>query len=431
MSDDIVGTFHLRGIEDPSEVENLTDESAATIAEIARHGFGFSGQKGETLYFTKPNSSDFFNASVDICDAPEVASSLKSGILEHDDLQAIFDKQSGVYEFAVRSTARPLSRYRWGQPDKACAHDYKGDEEGYSFHLTGQDGAACIELSPATPLAAFLFSVQIISRGNAKRSRAYTVKVFNDSNEGANGALGLEGARDLVDRLLFELDATHGIHATTIPRVRRLVRIPSSRRPEAPMVRFPKVQVPREVSALFSFAGEAADNPPFMFLAYYQVLEYYLPHAASRGGLKAIRRELRALGFDDKSDASVLRVLNSIERNKNSNEEDQLKTLVSECVRGDVLHEFITSDDNSKHFSKSGPQLSVPPINSKSTSETLAVQVARRTYALRNRIVHAKDNPRYAESSVLLPRSREAGLLAPDIRLVRLLAIETVVDNQG
>ncbi|CAM5681892.1 hypothetical protein SMICM17S_01599 [Streptomyces microflavus] len=197
------------------------------------------------------------------------------------------------------------------------------------------------------------------------------------------------------------------------------------------MIRFPKVQVPREVSALFSFAGEAVDNPPFMFLAYYQVLEYYLPHAASRGGLKKIRREMRALDFDDKSDASVLRVLNCIERNNNSNEEDQLKTLVSECIRSDMLSEFITLDANAKHFSKNGPKLSVPAINPKSTTETLAVQVAKRTYALRNRIVHAKDNPRYAESSVLLPRSKEAGLLAPDIQLVRLLAIETVVDNQG
>ncbi|MET8402670.1 hypothetical protein [Streptomyces sp900116325] len=430
MSDDVVGAFHFRGMEDPSELEDLTGDIAAAVAEIERHGFGLAERKGDFLYFTKPNR-DYTYATVDLCDVLGVAESLKSGILEHEDLLAFFDKSNGMMEFAARSTRRPISRYRWSQPDKECVHEFEGDEEGSSFHLTGENGAACIELSPATPLAGFLFSIQVLPRNNAKRTRSHTIKVFDDSREEKPETERLEGARDLVDRLLFELDAAHGIHATTIPRDRRLVRIPASRVSEAPPVRFPKVQVPREVTALFSFAGEAADNPPFMFLAYYQVLEHYLPHAASRGGLKAIRRELRALGFDDKSDASVLRVLNCIERNKNSNEEDQLKTLMSECVRSDVLREFMTSEDNLKHFSKGGPDLSVSFINLKSTSETLAVQVAKRTYALRNRIVHAKDNPRYAESSVLLPRSREAGLLAPDIRLVRLLAIETVVDNQG
>lgn len=428
-TDDVVGTFHLSEMEDPSELEDLTEDTTAAIEEIERHGFHFFEKKRETLYFTKPNSNDFHYATADVGDTQEVADSLKAGILEHEDLMAIFDNSSEIFEFAVRSTRRPISRYRWTQPHRECTHDFEPDEEGSSFHLTGKNGVACIELSAATPIAAFLFSVQIIARINVRRSRAYTMKVFINSHDG-NGARGLETARDLVDRLLFELDASHGIHVTTIPRVRRLARIPASRAPEAPMVRFPKAQVPREVSALFSFAGEAADNPPFMFLAYYQVLEYYLPHAASRGGLKAIRRELRALDFNDKSDASVLRVLNCIERNKNSNEEEQLKTLVSECVRSDVLNDFITASENAQHFSKNGPSLSVPFINPKSTSETLAVQVAKRTYALRNRIVHAKDNPRYAESSVLLPRSKEAGLLTPDIQLVRLLAIEAVVDNQ-
>ncbi|MEU2758497.1 hypothetical protein [Streptomyces albidoflavus] len=427
MSDGIVGEFHLDGLEDPPESEDLPSDVAAAIKEIEDHGFKFHGKNGDLLNFTKATNRGPFYNTIDLCNVSEIANSLKAGILEDEDLSAVFDRVNDIFEFAVRSDRRPASRYRWNAPEKGCAHDFEESEEGYSFHLTGENSEACIELSPGTPLAGFLYSIHVTSR--IRRRRAHTVKVYGNNREGKS--LTFEEARDLVDRLLFELDAAHGIHITTIPRVRRMIKIPTSRTPSPPTVRFPKVSVPREVSALFSFAGEAAENPPFMFLAYYQALEYYLPHAASRGGLKAIRRELRALTFDVKSDASVLRVLNSIERNKNANEEDQLKTLVSECVRGDVLSEFVSSTENLKHFSKGGAELSIPFINLKSTSETLAVQVAKRIYALRNRIVHAKDNPRYAESSVLLPRSKEAGLLDKDIQLARLLAIETVIDNQG
>ncbi|MFJ9502589.1 hypothetical protein ACIRPZ_02250 [Streptomyces anulatus] len=427
MSDGVVGEFHLDGLGEPLEVDDLADEVTAAITEIEGHGFRFHERNGDSLYFNKSNNREPIYNVIDLSNVSEIASSLKAGILEDEDLSAVFDRVNGTFEFAVRSDRRPASRYRWSAPGKECDHNFEESEEGYSFHLTGENLEACIELSPGTPLAGFLYSIHVSSR--LRRPRAHTVKVFGNGHEGK--ILTFEEARDLVDRLLFELDAAHGIHITTIPRVRRLIRIPTSRTPSPPVVRFPKVSVPREVSALFSFAGEAVDNPPFMFLAYYQALEYYLPHAASRGGLKAIRRELRALSFDDKSDASVLRVLNSIERNKNANEEDQLKTLVSECVRGDVLREFVSSAENLRHFSKDGAELSIPFINLKSTSETLAVQVAKRIYALRNRIVHAKDNPRYAESSVLLPRSKEAGLLDKDIQLARLLAIETVIDNQG
>ncbi|WP_158983617.1 hypothetical protein [Streptomyces sp. NRRL F-5193] len=427
MSDDVVGEFHLNGLEEPPEMEGLADEVIAAIKEIECHGFKFAHQKGGLLHFIKSNNREAFYSTTDLRDVLEVANSLRVGILEHEDLSATFDPSSDIFEFAITSYRRPASRYHWSPPKKECGHDFDGGEGGYSFHLSGENGEACVELSPGTPLAEFLHSIHMIPR--MRRFRPHTLKVFGDSSEGKT--VGFEEARDLVDRLLFELDAAHEVHITTVPRVRRLIRLPASRTASPPAVRFPKVRVPREVSALFSFAGEAIDNPPFMFLAYYQALEYYLPHAASRGGLKAIRRELRALGFDDKSDASVLRVLNCIERHKNANEEDQLKTLVSECVRGDVLREFIASAENLKHFSKGGAELSVPFINLSSTSETLAVQVARRVYALRNRIVHAKDNPRYAESKVLLPRSKEAGLLEKDIQLARLIAIETVVDNQG
>lgn len=72
----------------------------------------------------------------------------------------------------------------------------------------------------------------------------------------------------------------------------------------------------------------------------------------------------------------------------------------------------------------------MPAINLNATNETIAVQVAKRVYALRNRIVHAKDDPKYSDTPQLLPRSIEANSLDPDILLARFLALETIIDTQ-
>ncbi|MCX2969185.1 MULTISPECIES: hypothetical protein [Streptomyces] len=141
-----------------------------------------------------------------------------------------------------------------------------------------------------------------------------------------------------------------------------------------------------------------------------------------------MRRILRSLDFEEEKDSSVLRILNSVERSHGASEGEQLRTLVEECVQEDKLQQFF-SLDHGGHFSNKGPISGVPTINLKS-GESLASQVAKRIYMLRNRIVHAKDDVRYAESKVLLPLSREAKRLYPDIELVRILAIEVIADNR-
>lgn len=119
-----------------------------------------------------------------------------------------------------------------------------------------------------------------------------------------------------------------------------------------------------------------------------------------------------------------------MERAKVVSEEEALKILVRDCVREDKLEAFFQSESAQGHFVRNGPIQGVPAINLKATNETVAVQAAKRVYALRNRIVHAKDDPRYAETPQLLPRSNEADALGEDIRLARFLALETIVDTQ-
>jgi hypothetical protein len=166
------------------------------------------------------------------------------------------------------------------------------------------------------------------------------------------------------------------------------------------------------------------------FLSYYQTLEYFTPSAVRQSTFKTIRRELRDPKFDRESDTSILRIVSAAERSSRFAEADQLRTLVREYVRRNRLEEFFAADWGN-YFTKHGPISGVEIINASNPTKDLGDQVADRIYRIRNRIVHAKDDPRYEDARVMLPRSQEAAALRPDIELVRLLAMEAILASQG
>ncbi|MFJ4843894.1 hypothetical protein [Streptomyces sp. NPDC088733] len=329
---------------------------------------------------------------------------------------------------------RLFERLKWNHARVDCGHEFTPNiirtrqrEVRPGFHVTSPTGDACIEISNISTIAAFKLS----KGGRFARIDMvdYTLKVLLSAAPGVEAGTGT--AQRIADSLLFELDAKHGLALSLIPWERG--RVPGVARLDVATentVSFPATSIPREVAALFGFAAEASDNPPFAFLSYYQVLEYYMPLTSKREALRRIRREMRDFAFDVANDASVLRILNAVERSKGLSEEDALKILVRDCAREDKLKEFFESEKTEKHFSSKGPIVGVPSVNLKATNETLATQAAKRVYALRNRIVHAKDDPKYAETPQLLPRSGEAYALVPDVLLARFLALETIADTQ-
>ena len=176
-------------------------------------------------------------------------------------------------------------------------------------------------------------------------------------------------------------------------------------------IRFPRTRIQPEVADLFNFAGQATDNMLLAFLNYYQTLEYFMPAAVRQGALKRIRRELRDPKFDEDSDQSILRIASAAERSINMPEAAQIRVLVAEYVRRDVLEDFFKHDWGN-YFSKRGPIEGVPAISLESPE--FLNHVADRIYQIRNRIVHAKDDPRYQEARVLLPLSQ--GSRSPESR---------------
>jgi hypothetical protein len=146
--------------------------------------------------------------------------------------------------------------------------------------------------------------------------------------------------------------------------------------------------------------------------------------------MRRVRRELADPLFSISSDPAILKILSAAEAAANASESVQIGTLVSDSVRAERLIEFLELPEHQRHFGKNRPISGVDWINVKNSQKSVAAQVADRVYRVRNRIVHAKDDPKYANMRVLLPKSREAYALGPDIELVRLVAIEVITDSQ-
>ncbi|MFE6841106.1 hypothetical protein [Streptomyces sp. NPDC057686] len=366
---------------------------------------------------------------------------VEEGVSKHRETEAyrgILKEDASYVEFLlhmpnrISPVGRIVGRMEWDYRPSTCGHHFvpgvvrtSGREYSPGFHMTAPSGDTCVELSEISQMAGFL-----LSDGRSARLDVadYTLKVMVSSP--AEFDARLSRAQQVADSLLFELDAKFGLALNLKPQERTSVLGGRRRFGSKTPISFPSTEIPREVAALFAFASEAVDNPPFSFLSYYQVLEYYMPLTSKRDAIKRIRREIRDFSFSVGSDASVLRVLNAAERAKGINEEDALKILVRDCVREDQLLEFLKGDGFKHYFSKNGPIGGIPVINPNATNESVAVQVAKRVYALRNRIVHAKDDPKYSESPQLLPRGREANSLGPDIQLARFVALETIIDAQ-
>lgn len=240
-----------------------------------------------------------------------------------------------------------------------------------------------------------------------------------------------ERARELLAALFYELDVRNGVRIRTEqwPGQRNFRRavIP----PNGKVVRYPEMKVKPEISSLFGFAGAAIDNPSLAFLSYYQILEYYLPLAVKRKALREIGKEVSDPLFDKSNPESLMRVLSLGERSFHGTESSQLRTLVEECVRAKKIEGFVSGPEESEHFGKRGPIKGVGTVSVNNKQQTLGTQVADRVYAIRNRIVHAKDDPKYDDAPPILPQSVEADALGPDISLVRFLASEVILDVQG
>jgi hypothetical protein len=309
-------------------------------------------------------------------------------------------------------------------------------EEGEAarrVHLSGKGSDPCIEMSNASPLAMLFFGRGFYS-GSARASATHipfilTLKI--DYGVPVPKDQLIKKGEEIARSFLYELDVRNGLGLDLRVRMpRREADIEWRITTRSNRIRYPRSRLQLEVSSLFSFASQAVGDPPLAFLSYYQTLEYFIPAAVRQSALKAIKRELRDPGFDEADNDSLLRIVTAAEGSISAAESSQFRILVSDYVRTNRLEEFFDHDWGN-YFTRQGPIKGVDPINPKNPNQSLSNQIADRIYQIRNRIVHAKDDPKFGDARVLLPRSAESNAMQPDVLLVRLLATEAIAASQA
>lgn len=292
------------------------------------------------------------------------------------------------------------------------------------IHLPGED--VCIEVSGPSPACHVLANIGF----SGSPRYHHSLRIFFDRPMKPEEVES--SAEPIIASFLYELDVRNHLNMRPPKWPSQMDR----RRPAAAehperIVRFPETVIEPETSVLFRFAGSATGNPSLSFLSYYQVLESYFPVAGRRSALKKIERELTNPLFNRRNDKHLMRLLNVGEGSATASESAHLKMLLDEFVRPDILEDFFKENQWGKHFTKQGPIKGIEEnVNLENRKIPLTHQVAERVYRIRNRIVHAKDDPKYQDTPALIPQSDEAESLWPDINLLRLLVCEVILSDQ-
>lgn len=233
--------------------------------------------------------------------------------------------------------------------------------------------------------------------------------------------------------LFFETDLRFDVPlklVTARDRARRLRRRFSDRGEAAgASVRAPRAAYAEKPLSLYWYGRASAGLPLLEFLAFYQVLEYYFPSYGRRDILDKLRYELRDPRFEIEDDAHLSRVLliaSQAGRGMGS-ERDQLKATLKGCMSEGHIRDFLESDASFADHFEGKVLKGVTRIDLKDRRNDLMNQVANRVYDIRCRIVHTKEDGGEAAAEILLPFSREADSLAPDVELVKFIAQKCLV----
>lgn len=244
-------------------------------------------------------------------------------------------------------------------------------------------------------------------------------------------------ALDLLNRVsgaaFFELDLQYGVAPTLAPSLESS-RARSGTRLEQEMAlttpRNPRNQYPEKPLSLYWYGRSSMGIPLLEYLAYYQVLEYFFPSFSHRDTLEKLRNELLDPRFRADDDDHLVRVLNLTSGTGKGygSEREQLRSTVGGCVTEDHIRDFIENNDTlADHYSGKQQIKKVSVLDLNANNSDLLTAVSNRVYDIRCRIVHAKEDGGKTSVDPLLPFSKEAEALGPDIELIKFLAQKVLI----
>ncbi|MFJ7965789.1 hypothetical protein [Streptomyces sp. NPDC096324] len=239
--------------------------------------------------------------------------------------------------------------------------------------------------------------------------------------------------QDVANSFFFELDLSFDLALRLAPAAPN--RLLSPRQDAwsgniAPQsVRHPRTQYSDKPLSLYWYARSSIGLPLLEYLAYYQVLEYYFPIYSRRDALTRMRNELIDPRFRPEDDAHLSRLFSIVSQSGKGfgTEREQLKSTLLACTSEHQVGEFITQNSwLTEHLKGKQVIKQVSVVNTQDSSGLLP-QIANRVYDIRCRIVHAKEDGGGKDANLLLPFSKEAEALGPDIQLIKFLAQKCLI----
>jgi len=234
----------------------------------------------------------------------------------------------------------------------------------------------------------------------------------------------------LANALFFQIDLQLGI-PLSLQRERPRRRTLRSHRPDGTRddLRFPEREYDAQPMSLYWYAKSALGIPLLQFLAFYQVLEFYMPTYSNHEAIARVRNILKDPRFTPDKDPQIARILASLRPSSRGfgDERSQLEAVIRRCVSADELRDFYTSYEARVEFYDAGfKSIASQKIPLKNEASDLLTETAHRLYEIRCRIVHTKDQAD-RDLQPLLPYSKETLDLYADISLIEFIANAVLV----
>lgn len=198
-------------------------------------------------------------------------------------------------------------------------------------------------------------------------------------------------------------------------------------------LKFPDREYDQQPISLYWYAKSAIGLPLLQFLAYYQVLEFFMPTYSNHEAVGKVKNILKDPRFNPEKDSQVARILATLRPSKRGfgDERTQFEAVIRKCVSQEELRDYFESHARiSEYYNTGYKPISEKkiPINNKESD--LILETALRLYEIRCRIVHTKDQSD-KEVQLLLPFSKETTNLHYDIALIEFIATSVLIASSA
>jgi hypothetical protein len=303
------------------------------------------------------------------------------------------------------------------------------DEEISPIVLKEQDSetSTTIQIGEASEEFSAIYGSRIWSRS------MLSVKISNTGARTHDATIRL--LEKLTNSLFFQIDLQLGI-PLTLQRERSRNGHRTRKRSELGKredLKFPEREYDQQPISLYWYAKSAVGLPLLQFLAYYQVLEFFMPTYSNHDAVGKIKNILKDPRFNPERDSQITRILATLRPSKRGfgDERSQFESVIRQCVSQEELRDFFESSPQiSEYYTSEYKPISEKkiPLNNKESDHIQ--ETALRLYEIRCRIVHTKDQSD-KELQLLLPFSKETSDLHFDIALIEFISTAVLVASSA